>query len=136
MISLSEVTTISKAFRAREFLNNAALSNKLVSRTNLTLIVEVVGNCELSCILSGRSGFKNFGRWGNMGNRFSGLRDDNFFALSNPIEELNNVCGDFGNVGNHSFPRNNGFCYSKMAFGIENGECGKVLFSFQFDRLG
>ena len=60
-----------------------------------------------------------------MSNRFSGLRDDDFFTLGNPIEELNNVCGGFGkgDVGNHSFPRDGGFYYSKMAFGIENGEC-------------
>ena len=55
-------------------------------------IVEVVGDGELSR----RSGFKNVRRWGNMRNRFSGLRDDDFFALGNPIEELNNVCGGFG----------------------------------------
>ena len=40
-----------------------------------------------------------------MSNRFSGLRDDDFFALGNPIEELNNVCSGFGksDVGNHGF---------------------------------
>ena len=60
-----------------------------------------------------------------MGDRFSGLRDDDFFALGNPIEELNNVCCGFGkgDVGNHGSPRDGGFYYSKMAFGIENGKC-------------
>ena len=60
-----------------------------------------------------------------MGDRFSGLRDDDFFALGNPIEELNNVCSGFGkgDVGNHGSPIDGGFYYSKMAFGIENGEC-------------
>ena len=60
-----------------------------------------------------------------MGNRFSGLRDDDFFPLGNPIEELNNVCGGFrkGDVGNHGSLRDGEFYYIKMAFGIENGKC-------------
>ena len=42
-----------------------------------------------------------------MGNRFSGLRDDDFFALDNPIEKLNKVCGGFGkgDVCNHGSQR-------------------------------
>ena len=60
-----------------------------------------------------------------MGDRSSGLRDDDFFALGNPIEELNNVCDGFGkcDVGNHGSPRDGGLYCSKMTFGIENGEC-------------
>ena len=62
-----------------------------------------------------------------MRNRFSGLRDDDFLALGNPIEELNNVCGGFGkgDVGNHGFQRDGEFYYNEMTFGIENVECKK-----------
>ena len=45
--------------------------------------------------------------------RFSGLRDDDFFALGNPIEELNNVYGGFDDVGNHSSPRNSDFIIAR-----------------------
>ena len=38
-----------------------------------------------------------------MGDRCSGLRNNNFFTLADTIEELNDVCGGFrkGNVGDH-----------------------------------
>ena len=50
-----------------------------------------------------------------MGDRFSGLRDDDFFALGNPIEELNNVCGGFGkgDVSNHGSQRDGDFMVAR-----------------------
>jgi len=44
---------------------------------------------------------------GAFGDRYPGLRDDNFFTLANTIEELNDVCSGFGkgNVGDHGTQR-------------------------------
>ena len=71
-----------------------------------------------------------------MSDRFSGLRDDDFFALGNPIEGLNNVCGGFrkGDVGNHGFPSDGDFIVATLPSVIENSECRKVLFNSQFSR--
>ena len=42
-----------------------------------------------------------------MGDRCSGLRNNNFFTLADAIEELNDVCGGFGkgDVGDHETQR-------------------------------
>lgn len=74
-----------------------------------------------------------------MGDRFSGLRDDDdFFALGDPIKELNNVCGGFGkgDLGNHGFPSSGGFMTARWPSELRmlSVECGKVLFNSQFNR--
>jgi hypothetical protein len=67
-------------------------------------------------------------RFGRLRQRLSGLGDDDFFALADPIEELGDVGGGFreGEVGDHGNSESGDRCLDYKPCGKGSGELLRI----------